>query len=75
MLQVLSSIQYICFRKTSVLNIGAPNLLLGPGAIYPRYAPEHICYTFNSDSFRSPGNCEQLPFVAELFAMNFTVTN
>jgi len=32
MSQVLSSIQYICFRKTSGLNMGAPNLLLAPGA-------------------------------------------
>jgi len=31
--QVLSSIQNICFRKTSVSNTGAPNLLLAPGAI------------------------------------------
>jgi len=37
--QALSSIQYICFRKTSGSNMGAPNLLLAPGAIYPRYAP------------------------------------
>jgi len=41
MSQALSSIQYICFRKTSGSNMGAPNLLLllAPGAIYPRYAP------------------------------------
>ena len=31
--QVLSSVQYICFRNTSVSNMGAPNLLLAPGAI------------------------------------------
>jgi len=32
--QVLSSMQYICFRKSSGSNImGAPNLLLAPGAI------------------------------------------
>jgi len=31
--QVLSSTQYICFRKTSGSNIGAPDLLLAPGAI------------------------------------------
>jgi len=36
MSQVLPSIQYICFRKTSVSNMGAPNLLLAPGAILPR---------------------------------------
>jgi len=30
---ILSSIQYICFRKTSGSNMGAPNLLLAPGAI------------------------------------------
>jgi len=28
-----TSVQYICFRKTSGSNIGAPNLLLAPGAI------------------------------------------
>ena len=39
MLQVLSSVQYICFRKTSGSNMGAPNLLLAPGTIWPRYAP------------------------------------
>jgi len=27
-----TSVQYICFRKTSGSNIGAPNLLLAPGA-------------------------------------------
>jgi len=31
--QLLSSIQWICFRKTSGSNIGASNLLLVPGAI------------------------------------------
>jgi len=31
--QLLSSTQYICFRKTSGSNIGAPDLLLAPGAI------------------------------------------
>jgi len=30
MSQVLSSIQYICFGKTSGSNIGAPNLLIIP---------------------------------------------
>jgi len=38
--QVLSLIQCIFLRKTSVSNMGAPNWLLGPGAIKPRYAPE-----------------------------------
>jgi len=33
MSQVLSSIQYIYFRKTSVSNMGEPILLLAPGAI------------------------------------------
>jgi len=33
MSQVLSSIQKIWFRKISVSNMGAPNLLLAPGAI------------------------------------------
>jgi len=36
MSHVLSSMQYICFRKTSGSNMGAPKLLLAPGAIYPR---------------------------------------
>ena len=31
--QVLSSIQHICYRKTSGSNMGVPNLLLAPGAI------------------------------------------
>jgi len=31
--QAFLSIQYICFRKTSGSNMGAPNLLLAPGAI------------------------------------------
>jgi len=30
---ILVSIQNICFRKTSGSNMGAPNLLLVPGAI------------------------------------------
>jgi len=34
MSQVISSIQYICFRQTS-----GSNRLLAPGAISPRYAP------------------------------------
>jgi len=33
MLQILPSIQQICFHKTSDTNMGAPNLLLAPGAI------------------------------------------
>jgi len=31
--QVLSSIQQICFRKSSDSTMGAPNLLFAPGAI------------------------------------------
>jgi len=31
--------KYFCFRKTSGSNMGSPNLLLAPGAIYPRYTP------------------------------------
>jgi len=38
--QVLSLIQCIFLRKTSVSNVGTPNWLLGPDAIKPRYAPE-----------------------------------
>jgi len=33
MSQVLPSIHYICFQKTSHSNMGAPNLLLAPGAM------------------------------------------
>ena len=33
MSQVLSLIQYICFRKNSGSNMGAPSLLLAPGAM------------------------------------------
>ena len=33
MSQALSSMQYICFRKISGSNTGAPNLLLVPGGI------------------------------------------
>jgi len=36
--QVLCLIQYILFRKNSGSNMGAPNSLLDPGAISPRYA-------------------------------------
>ena len=32
-LQVSSLVQYICFRKNSGSNMGAPNLLLAPGVI------------------------------------------
>jgi len=39
MSQVRSSIQYICYRKASGSNMGAPNFLRAPGAIQPRYAP------------------------------------
>jgi len=38
MSQVLSSIQYICFRKTVGSNMESPNLLLASGAIWPRNA-------------------------------------
>ena len=37
MSQALSSIQCICFRKISGSNIGASNLLLALGAVWPRY--------------------------------------
>jgi len=41
MSQALYSIQYICFRKTSVSNMGVPNLLLSRARsnLQPRYAP------------------------------------
>jgi len=38
-----TSVQYICFRKTSGTNVGAPNLLLAPRAIY-------LCCNPNSNS-------------------------
>jgi len=40
MSHVLSSTQYISFRKISGSNMGAPNLLFAPGAIWTRYAPD-----------------------------------
>jgi len=42
MSQVLSSTQLIYSQKTLGSNKGAPNLLLAPGAIWPRYAPGHV---------------------------------
>ena len=42
--------QYICFRKTSCSNMGAPNLFLGPGAIRPRYAPDNESIAPSIDS-------------------------
>jgi len=33
MSQILSWKQHICFRKTSVSNMGTPNVFLAPGAI------------------------------------------
>jgi len=39
MSQILSSIQYICFRQVSGSKMVAPNLLLAPGAFKPRYTP------------------------------------
>ena len=39
MSQVFSSIQHICFLMTSNSNMGAPNLLLALGAVWPRCAP------------------------------------
>ena len=47
MSQVLSSIQYICFRKTLGSNMGAPNFLLVPGAIQHRYAPDLYVFKTN----------------------------
>jgi len=47
MSQVLSSIQYICFRETLGSNMGAPNFLLAPGAIQHRYA--HDLYVFSTN--------------------------
>ena len=34
-----TSVQYICFRKTSGSNMGTPNLLLASVVIWPRCAP------------------------------------
>ena len=36
----ICSEKYICFRKMSGSNIGAPNLLLAQSTISPRYAPD-----------------------------------
>jgi len=41
--QVLSSIHYIYSQKTLGSNMGVPNLLLDPGAVWPRYAPVCTC--------------------------------
>jgi len=40
MSQALSSIHYIYFQNISGSNVEAPNLLLAPGSIKPRYAPD-----------------------------------
>jgi len=53
MSQVLSSIQYICFRKTLGSNMGAPNFLLAPGAIQHRYAPDLYVFRTNGPTSRS----------------------
>jgi len=60
--QVPSSTQYICFRKTSVSNTGAPNLLLVPGAIWPRYAPGGIADHFENEFIMS------LAYLADIFS-------
>jgi len=51
--QVFSSIQLICFRKTSSSNMGAPNLFLALGAIYfvtSLLSTEMICWQHDWDS-------------------------
>jgi len=45
---ILSSIQYICCRKTSVSNMGAPSLLLAQGAIQRCFTPVCIFYAYMS---------------------------
>jgi len=40
MSQALSSKHYIYFQNILGSNVEAPNLLLSPGAIYSRYAPD-----------------------------------
>ena len=58
MSQVLSSIQYIYFRKTSGSNTGSPNLLLVPGATYPRYDPGMGCLRKNKCPIQTSGILE-----------------
>ena len=53
MSQVLSSIQYICFRETLGSNMGAPNFLLAPGAIQHRYAHDLYVFSTNGPTSRS----------------------
>jgi len=58
MSHVNSSIQYICLRKTSDSKMGAPNLLLVPGIIYPRYAPDNLEISCVKKLIHSPSCCK-----------------
>ena len=40
--QIFSSVECICFQKTSGSNMGAPNLLLALGPIYTHYTPADV---------------------------------
>jgi len=71
MLQVLSSIQYICFRKTSISNMGSPNLLLAPGAIWPRYAPGHV----SLDKWSLQASDETLQLAAKFMHLEIVFMN
>ena len=55
MSQLLSSIQYICFRRTSGSNMGAPNLLLAPGAIKPHDAPDNTHHENCNNTYETNG--------------------
>jgi len=43
-------LMYICFQKTSGSNTGAPNLLLAPGTICPRYSPGNTAVNIHQTS-------------------------
>ena len=55
MSQVLSSVQHICSRKTLGSNMGALNLFLAAGAIWPWYAPG--CSVCNQRFVHCSGSC------------------
>jgi len=64
----LSSIQRICSRKTLGSNMGVANLLLAPGAIYPRYAPATDVRFFKpAAAAEAFCNCFKFTFVADNF--------
>ena len=55
MSQVLSSIQYTCFKKTSGSNMETPNLLLAPGAIKLHNAPDNTHHGNFNNTYETNG--------------------